>query len=105
MKNKIADIRKRILIDNGLYEKVLRNDDDTYEDTELGPDGKYYKKVPVELSETELDNFIKYKTFDYINTMDAKLNTMKNIMVFWLVLVIIQLILGFIIYGLFKSVI
>lgn len=103
MKSKINDLKNQILISNGIYEKVAHSEGESYESTELSEDGKYYKKAPIALSEPEIDNLVKYKTIEYLQSLDEKLKTIKGITMFWLVLTIIQLVLSFIGFLLFKN--
>lgn len=76
-----------------------KNNDDTI----LGDDGKYHNRVPLNLSESDLNNFISYKMLECTKSMDAKMKTVKGIMVFWVTLTLVQLILGFVIYLLIKN--
>lgn len=64
--------------------------------TELqGNNYKYFKKTPEQLSNEELNSFLQIRQFELTQQMDNKQNTIKNIMIFWMILTIINLIGSF----------
>jgi len=56
-----------------------------------GYEQKYYKKDIFELSDEELDLGIKINNYKLNRKMNNNIDTMKKIMIFWLVLTIINL--------------
>lgn len=55
--------------------------------------GRYfYKKVPADISDEEIKQYAIMKSLEVLKSMDKKLDTIKNIMIFWLVLSIISII-------------
>ncbi len=64
---------------------------------------KYYKKIEVELTDEEFDLYLKIKNAEMLEQMNSKQTTMKNIMIFWLVLTIIGIVGIFIMVGMINS--
>lgn len=53
---------------------------------------RFYEKKPIEIIDSELSQFISLKMFELTKSMEQKQNTIKSIMIFWLILTIINLI-------------
>lgn len=51
--------------------------------------GVYYKVVPMEITDDQLNQFIAMKNFVETKELNKRMNTVKNILVFWLVIGII----------------
>lgn len=93
---------KQDFLKNNLYEKVkiskkeydsLENKDNTIiELNDVTSDNIYFRAVPIELSDEEQNNFIFMKMFNNTKFLNEKISTMKNIMVFWLILTILSVI-------------
>ena len=108
MGTRFEQYRKKFIEENDFYEKEYLPEEEQeelrkrfeeneiednpyeYERTENG--FRFYVKKPAEVSESILNQYILMKTLDYTKAMDEKQNTMKNIMIFWLILTIINLI-------------
>lgn len=56
-------------------------------------DGKaFYKKKPIDITDDELKEFMFITVHDIIRESNKNISTMKNIMIFWLILTIINLV-------------
>lgn len=59
--------------------------------SDLGEGEKYYKKMPLNIDDSELAPMIQLKIYEKLQQIDNKQETIKNIMVFWLIITIIGL--------------
>lgn len=61
-------------------------------------DGKntylFYKKVPLNYSKEDIDQFIQLKILEHTKNTNSNINTIKGIIVFWFVLTLLGLILA-----------
>ena len=71
----------------------IRKDD--YEYDEKNYKFHFYKLVPSEISEKELEQYISIKTLESIKAVNEKLDTIKFILILWFVLIIIGVGLSF----------
>ncbi|AJA48637.1 hypothetical protein CPAST_c25680 [Clostridium pasteurianum DSM 525 = ATCC 6013] len=62
--------------------------------SDLGEGEKYYKKIPLNIDDSELALLIQLKIYERLEQIDNKQSTIKNIMVFWLIITIIGLSIG-----------
>jgi len=88
-------------IDNNFYDmgcEVTHEEYQKSEDKEMyayhdtGNEQKYYKKEVIELSDEELALGIKIRNYDVNKKMNNNIDTIKKIMIFWLVLTIVNII-------------
>lgn len=107
--------REKFIEDNDYYEKVYLPEEEQerlnqkiierdYNEGEENPFNKYsyeetednlykfYEKKPMHIPDSELNQYISLKMLELTKAMDEKQKTMKNIMIFWLILTIISLI-------------
>ncbi len=54
---------------------------------------RFFKKIPLELSDIELNNIILYNLLQQTKEVNKKQTVIKNIMIFWLILTIIVVLL------------
>lgn len=59
----------------------------------------FYKKIPLEDSREDLDQFIKIKMLEYARATSQNTASIKHIMVFWIILMIINFLLGILTIG------
>ena len=59
----------------------------------------FYTEGASEITDTEFSQYISMKIIDRMREMDNKINTIKNILVFWFILTIIGIVLSFITYS------
>ena len=108
----IEEYRKKFIIENDFYEKVYLTDEEQEKLNQLVHNGfeneespfkkykyenigsskyKFYEAKPIEVSDSELNQYISMKMLDLTKEMNDKQSTIKNIMVFWVILTIISL--------------
>lgn len=51
--------------------------------------GNYFRRIPIDIPEDKQNEAINLKIFESIVKIDKNIKTIKNIMVFWLILTII----------------
>lgn len=74
------------------YEVYMNlNKDDTEVETQDGKNIFYKTHLENNFDENQVNQAIQLKMLDELEKMNEKQNTMKNIMVFWLILTIINL--------------
>lgn len=67
-------------------------------------DYKYFKKIPVQMTNEELNLYLQVELLGSNRQMDNKIGTIKSIMIFWLILTIINLVGVFILVSKFNSI-
>lgn len=93
MNVKLKKLTDKIIIDSGFYDIVEKEEGEHLEKYEQDETYINRKKVPHKLTEEEFDKLISLKMINYAKSHDNKLNIIKNIMIFWLILTIINLIM------------
>ena len=89
---------KRVYLSQKEYDTLGLEEDISYDNKKSA----YYKNVSMEITDEELNTFISLRMLEYTENLvqkqkkfteiDEKINTMKGIMIFWLILTIISLI-------------
>ncbi len=54
---------------------------------------RFFKKIPIELSDLELNNIILFKLLEQSKEMNKKQTVIKNIMIFWCILSILGILI------------
>ncbi|HEY5588451.1 MAG TPA: hypothetical protein VIK86_05780 [Candidatus Paceibacterota bacterium] len=91
IKNNFFEKGSRVKLEE--YEKS--DDKEMYVYENIGNGDTYYRKDVLQLSDEELDLGIKIGNFKRYKKINNNIDTMKKIMIFWLVLTIINLIAVF----------
>ena len=93
MNEKLKKLIDKVIIDSGFYDIVEKEEGERLDEYEQDETYINKKKVPHKLTEEDFDKLLSLKMIDYAKSHDNKLNIIKNIMTFWLVLTIINLIM------------
>lgn len=54
---------------------------------------RFFKKIPLQLSDSQLNNIILLKLLEESKYMNKKQNTIKNILIFWCILTVMAIVL------------
>ena len=73
------------------YHKLLKEDRSMCICETFVGESSYYRKIPLELTDEQLKTVILIETYKLNKDTNDKVNTMKSILVFWLVISIIAL--------------
>ncbi len=60
---------------------------------------RFFKKIPLQLSELQLNNIILLKLLEESKDINKKQSTIKNILIFWCVLTVIGVVLPLLLFG------
>ena len=112
MNKQFEEYKMQFIEENGLYDKEYLSEEENDELNQKIDEGtatgnpfedydyeyereynwyKFYKKVPYEISESDLNLYIAMNILKINKSMEQKQNTMKNIIVFWYVLTFIYI--------------
>ncbi len=114
MSKLLEECRVQFIKDNDYYDKVYLNESEQeklnrqiiednfkdsnpfedyyYDETEDGL-YKFYEKKPKEVPDAELNQYISLKMLELNKSMNEKQNTIRGILIFWLVLSILSLLI------------
>lgn len=99
--SKMYDVYKHEFEKSNLYDReqiswkeynALENKEDILQDYDNSNVLINYRLIPTEVSDEERNNYIQMSLLDSIRMLNNKINTMKNIMIFWVVLTVIGII-------------
>lgn len=79
-------------IDYEYYNDLSDEEKNNYCEDELGLN-KYYKKIPIELSNEELGVCIQIRQLEIAEEMNQKQSIIKDIMIFWLIVSIVSIVI------------
>ncbi|PYG86867.1 hypothetical protein LY28_02688 [Ruminiclostridium sufflavum DSM 19573] len=101
----------------GLFEKEYLPEEEQERLNALGPDsgekafGKYgyepeglyeyrfYRKIPPQLTDLQLNNIVLLKLLEKTEDMNSKQNTIKNILIFWLILTVLGVVIPLLLFA------
>lgn len=60
---------------------------------------RFFRKIPLQLSDSQLNNIILLKLLEQSEDMNKKQSTIKNILIFWCILTVIGIVIPLLLFG------